>query len=328
MSDAVEEKGVNNDGVDNRMDDADAGIGSPADEMETHNLDIDDYDKIIENANKSEEEEASGETEKTDESTEDDSEGSSEKEEEEEKARVPKSRLDEVIGQRKQYEEDLATERAERARERAYFEGRLHALEQSLKPEANEEPQTSPFENLLSGEPQEILDALQENPAEFFSNLQAASHAKAQAELRAEQEEQKYYADLRQGLDAFAADHDGFMENIQKMGEVVDSNPIHNLVSAFAYEVEIPAMKKAHEEALASAKGDLEAAKAEGIKIGKAEALKEFKAKGAAAVLDGSQLTQGGKVSGDPELHDTEKSGGLRKVIIDNLLKRRAAKGA
>jgi hypothetical protein len=86
-------------------------------------------------------------------------------------------------------------------------------------------------------------------------------------------------------------------------------------------------MQAAHEEALAKATGDLKAAKAEGIKIGRAEAMKEFKAKGNAAVLDGSQSTQGAKTAVDPEISDTEKSGGLAKVLTDKLLKRRAASG-
>lgn len=320
MSEKVEDKDVNTDSIDNVTDDHDAGIGSSADEMETHNLDIDDYDEVIENAQAHEEDDSSGGTENTDDST-DDTDGKSGKEEE---ARIPKSRLDEVIGQRDEKDAEIIRLKEEMARERGMFEGRLQALEAGTKTQEEEIQTTSPFDEMLSGEPQEILDALQENPAEFFQNLKSAAETKAKADIAAAQEEQDYYDNLRSGLDAFAADHEGFMENVERMGGIVDTNPIHNLVSAFAYEVEIPALKAAHEEALAKATGDLEAAKAEGVKIGKAEALKEFRAKGGAAVLDGSQSTQGAKLSSDPELDDTEKSGGIRAILTDKLLKRRA----
>jgi hypothetical protein len=111
------------------------------------------------------------------------------------------------------------------------------------------------------------------------------------------------------------------------MGLVVDSSPIHNLISAFAYEVEIPAMVAAHTEALTKATGDLVAAKAEGVKLGKAEALKDFQAKGASAVLDGSQSVEGAKVSPQPELEDTKKSGGIRAILTKHIVDRRAGKG-
>jgi hypothetical protein len=310
-------------GQDNITDDHHAGVGSSADENESHQLDIDDYDKVIENAN-ADSEEASGETETTDESGEE--EVRSGKEDKGGEPRVPKSRLDEVIGERNTEREQRVADREAWARERGLLEGRLQALESAARP--TEPEAVDPFEELLSSaEPQAIIDALQENPAEFFSNLRRSSEAKAQQNIAAQQQEQKYYDDLRNGLDAFAADHDGFMDSIERMHGIVTSNPIHNLVSAYAYEVEIPALVESHKSAIGELEGKIEAAKAEGIKVGKAEALKEFQAKGAAAVLDGSQSSQGGKTVIDPEIADTEKSGGLAKVLTDKLLKRRAASG-
>jgi hypothetical protein len=179
----------------------------------------------------------------------------------------------------------------------------------------------------MLGEPQEIIDALQANPREFFGNLKAAAESAAQAKITADIEEKTYYDTLRAGLDAFADEHDSFRENVQPMSAIVDANPEHNLISAFAYEVEIPALVAAHEEALTKATGDLEAAKKEGVKLGKAEALKDFTSKGAAAVLDGSQSVEGAKVSPQPELDDTVKSGGIRAILTKNLLTRRAGKG-
>lgn len=308
---------------DNITDDHHAGIGSSADDNESHQLDIDDYDEVIANADAHAEGEASGETETTGEAADDAGESTEDGE-----AKIPKSRLDKVISERNTEREERAKDRAEWARREAYFEGRLQALEsRTMKPTEAAAPAVSPFDKLLEGEPQEIIDALQENPAEFFTNLRESAEAKAAANIAAHNEEKQYYDNLRKGLDAFAADHDGFMDNIEQMHGVMSKNPIHNLVSAFAYEVEIPAMKAAHEKALSKATGDLNAARAEGIKIGRAEALKDFQSKGAAATLDGSQSVEGARLSLQPELDDTEKSGGLRSILTKNLLNRRAGKG-
>jgi hypothetical protein len=307
---------------DNVTDDHHAGIGSSADDNESHQLDIDDYDEVIANADAHAEEDASGETKTTDES-----EAGASKSTEDDEAKIPKERLDEVITERNTEREERAKDKADWARKEAYFEGRLQALEGGTKPEEDVAEVVSPFDQILEGEPQQILDALQANPAEFFSNLKASAETKAQKNITAANEEKQYYDNLRAGLDKFGADHEGFMESIEQMHTVMGKDPIHNLVSAFAYEVEIPKLKTAHEEALAKATGDLEAAKAEGVKIGKAEALKDFQSKGAAATLDGSQSVEGAAVNPQPELENTEKSGGKRAVLLRNLLTRRAGKG-
>ena len=307
---------------DNVTDDHHAGIGSSADENESHQLDIDDYDEVIANADAHAEEEASGETETTDEPAAEASESTEDGE-----AKVPIDRLNKVIDERNTEREERAKDRAEWAKREAYFEGRLQTLEAGKKPAEEVTEIVSPFDQVLEGEPQQILDALQANPAEFFSNLKASAEAKAQKNITAQNEEKQYYDNLRNGLDAFGAEHDSFIENIEMLHGVMGKNPIHNLVSAFAYEVEIPAMQAAHTEALTKATGDLEAAKAEGVKIGKAEALKDFQSKGAAATLDGSQSVEGANMSPQPELEDTKKSGGIRAILTKNLLNRRAGKG-
>jgi hypothetical protein len=320
---AGDEEVIDTDYVDNVTDDHDAGIGASADDNESHQLDIDDYDEVIANADKHAEGETSGETETTDDSAAEASESTEEGE-----AKIPKERLDEVITERNTEREERAKDKAEWAKKEAYFEGRLQALEQPGTTSTEEVAEVvSPFDKILEGEPQEIIDALQSNPAEFFTNMKEAAESKAQANITAANEEKQYYANLRSGLDEFAAGHDGFMDVIEQMHGVMGKNPIHNLVSAFAYEVEIPALKTAHEEALAKATGDLEEAKAEGVKIGKAEALKDFQAKGASAVLDGSQSVEGAKVSPNPELENTEKSGGIRAILTKHLLTRRAGTG-
>jgi hypothetical protein len=310
--------------IDNVTDDHHAGIGASADENESHQLDIDDYDEVIANADAHADGETLGEAETTDEPAEEES---SESTEDKEEAKIPKERLDKVITERNTEREERAEDKATWARERGVLEGRLQALERTAIPETELEPVVSPFDKMMDGEPQEIIDALQSNPAEFFQNLKASAEADAQAKIEAKTEEKAYYDRLRTGLDSFADKHDGFRESVNAMGAIVDNDPTHNLISAFAYEVQIPKMIEEHKGELAKATGDLEAAKAEGVKLGKAEALKDFQAKGAAAVLDGSQSVEGAKVTPQPELEDTAKSGGIRAILTKHLNERRAGKG-
>ena len=179
---------------DNVTDDHHAGIGSSADDNESHQLDIDDYDEVIANADAHAEGEASGETETTDEAADAASEST-----EEEEANIPKSRLDKVISERNTEREERAKDKAEWARKEAYFEGRLQALESgTTKPAEDVTPVVSPFDQVLEGEPQQILDALQANPAEFFSNLKESAEAKAQANIAAQNEEKQYYDNLNE----------------------------------------------------------------------------------------------------------------------------------
>ena len=302
--------------------DHDAGIGSSADEMETHNPDMDDFDQVVKDmeADEDESEDTSGGTVNTDDSEE---EAAAEgKDEVEEDARIPKSRLDEVIAERNQLRDEKLNREVEWARERAIFEGRLAALENVATPES--EAVKDPFDDVLEGEPQAILDAFQEDPAGFIRAIQGQAKAATAAEIAERQAEERYQMALKTELDKFTAEHDDFIPNANKLVEIMDSNPMHNVISAYAYEIEIPALKAQIEEANKGVEDKIAAARSEGIAEGKKQAIKEFQAKGGAAVLDGSAAKQtGGQANvGIQTGGDGQK---LRAEITKNLLKKRAA---
>jgi len=323
---------VNADVVDNVTDDHDAGLGTSAEDMETHNPDIADYDKAIatmDAEDDDEPEDTSGGTVNTDDSGDaadasdaDDKDDDKDKDGDDE-ARIPKSRLDEVIAQRDAKDKALNDLRVEQARDKAIFEGRLAALE---KPEEDVAPVVDPLDDILKGEPQQVLDAFTEDPAAFIRMIQAQAQAKTTSDLNAEREEARYQKNLTAELDKFRDAHDDFMPNATKLVEVMNSNPIHNVISAYAYEIEIPALTAKLEEATQGVEDKITAAKTEGIAEGKKLAIKEIQAKGNASVLDGSSASQsGGKANTGIE---TDGDGTvLREKLTADLLKSRQAQG-
>lgn len=317
-----------NTGEDRVTDDHDAGLGSSAEDMETHNPDIADYDKVIEtmDATDDDEEDPSGGTLKTDESdaaTDDASDADDKDKEGEEEARIPKTRFDEVNERMKAAEHSLRDREIEWARKEAILEGRLAALE---KPADEPAPVADPLDEILSGEPQAVLDAFTEDPAGFIRMVQDQAKTKTAADLRAQREEEQYQANLQSALDKFAADRDDFMTHAPKLVNIMDENPIHNVVSAYAYEIEIPKLTAQLEEATKGVEDKIEAAKKEGIAEGKKLAIKEIQAKGNAQVLDGSSASQsGGKAN--TGIQTGGDATALREKITADLLKSRGVTG-
>jgi hypothetical protein len=312
-----------NAGEDRVTDDHDAGLGSSAEEMETHNPDIDDYDSVIEtmDATDDEEEDPSGGTIKTDESdtsTEDASDA--EKDTEKDEARIPKGRFDEVNERMKAAEKTLHEREVEWARKEAIFEGRLAALE---KPEKEEAPEADPFDEVLSGEPQAILDAFTEDPAGFIRQIQGQARAATAAEIAEKREQERYDAALRSNLDKFTADHEDFMPNAEKLVKIMDDNPIHNAISAYYEEIAVPHLEGQLAEATKGVEDKIAAAKAEGIAEGKKLAIKEIQAKGNAQVLDGSSASQTGKKPAATGIQTGGDGTALREKLTADLLKSR-----
>ena len=320
MSDETNDQGVNTD--DRVTADHDAGIGSPADELETHNPDIDDYDQVVEDIDSHDDDEGDppGGAIKTDEPLESDDD-SGDDEDDDEEARIPKGRLDEVIAERNTLREERLQREVDWAREKAILEGRLAALE---RPEPAAAPEKDPFDDVLEGEPQAILDAFQEDPAAFIRAIQGQAKAATAAEIAERQAEEQYHNALQFELDKFAKDHDDFMPNANKLVEIMNGNPMHNVISAYAYEIEIPALQAKIEEATKGVEDQVKAARAEGIAEGKKQAIKEIQAKGSAAVLDGSAAKQssGKATTGIETGGDGAK---LREKLTADLLKKRSA---
>lgn len=318
MSETAEAQDVNNElGEDRTTEDHQAGIGPSADEMESHNLDLDDFDEAVAEieAFDKEGEETPGVAETTDESTSEDEVSSEEEAGKETPADVPYDRFKEVNDLKNQQAIDIAR-----------LEGRLEAMQaQPVQPEVPVETPPLPLDDILGQEHQVVLDAFQENPADFLTKLQERSTAIALQHVAAQQEEEKSYLAMSQSLELFATEHEDFMPNMDKLVVAMQSDPKQNAISAYYEMFTIPGLIATHETQVKDLEGKLATAKEEGIKEGKEKAIAEIRAKGGAATLDGSQSTQGGVVTPDPELTDTEKSGGLRKIITERLKRKREA---
>jgi hypothetical protein len=331
MTEQANEDVNTGEGEDRVTADHDAGIGSSADDMETHNPDMGDFDKVLEGLGKDEDDDSddtSGGTIKTDDSgdSDDDDSGTDDtkKDDDEEKADIPRSRLNEVIAQRDEKEKRIRELEIEAARQTAIFEGRLAALE---KPDVEPEKKPDPLDDVLSGEPQAILDAFSEDPAGFVRMIQAQAKNQAVSEQATQLEEERYQASLQKELDKFTAEHTDFMSHADKLVGFMEGNPIHNAISAYAYEIQIPALIASHEEAIKGVDEKIAAAKAEGIAEGRKTAIKEFQAKGASAVLDGSKSTDGAKANAGKQLETGGDLTKLKEKITNDLLKKRGATG-
>lgn len=328
MSDAAEDKDVNISG-DRVTYDHDAGLGSSAEDMETHNPDMADFDEVLSGLDTHEDDadDTSGGTLSTDDSDDSDDEDSGDsttQDDDKDKPLIPRTRLNEVIAERDEERRMRQEKEVEWARKEAIFEGRLAALE---KTENDESAAVDPFDEVLAGEPQDILNAFQEDPAGFLSSFKAQAKAEATAELNQRRADEQFQASLAEGLDKFSSEHEDFIPNTDKLIGIMNSNPIHNAISAYAYGIEIPALAAKLEEATKGVDDKIAAAKAEGISEGRKAAIKEIQAKGAANVLDGSQANQsGGQVNTGIETGGDLVS--LKEKITANLLKQRAATGS
>jgi hypothetical protein len=296
--------------------------------MDTHNPDIDDYDKVIDemDAEGDDTDDSSGGTKKTDDSDADADASDADKDDKDDKdePRIPRTRLNEVIEREKEAAKAHHTKELEWAADRARLEARLDALEK-----AEPEPQKSdPLDDILKGEPQQVLDAFTEDPAAFVRMIQNQAKAQAAEDVAVQQATERETKALQTALDSFTAEHDDFMPNADKLVAAMDRNPIHNAISAYAYEIEIPALKASLEEATQGVEDKVAAAKAEGIAEGKKEAIKEIQAKGNATVLDGSSASQsGGKANAGADLETGGDGVKLREILTKELLKKRAATG-
>jgi hypothetical protein len=334
MSDETKDQDVNTDGVDNVTDDHNAGLGSSAEDMETHNPDIADYDKAIADmdADDDDTDDASGGTKKTDDSDDTDVDASDADDKDKDKdvddvdePKIPRSRLNEVIAKGEDAAKVHHAREVEWARKEAIFEGRLAALE---KPVEDAAPVVDPLDEILKGEPQAVLDRFTEDPAAFVRMIQSQAKAETTMSVQKQREEEAYNTSLTTELDKFRDEHDDFMPNAPKLVEIMNTNPIHNVISAYAYEFQIPALKSQLEEVTKGTDDKVAAAKAEGIVEGKKEAIKEIQAKGSATVLDGGGSVQtGGKANAGSDLNTGGDPVKLREKLTADLLKRRAAQG-
>jgi hypothetical protein len=332
MSDETVNDDVNaDDVVDNVMDDHDAGLGTSAEDMETHNPDMADYDKVIADmdATVDDKDDSSGGTENTDDSdaSDDDASGADEdkdkKDDDKDEAKIPRTRLNEVIDREKatiaaHHEKELGW-----ARKEAIFEGRLAALE---KPAEAAAPVADPLDDILKGEPQEVLDSFTSDPTGFVNMIKAATRAETTMDINTKREEEAYQHALNSGLSKFGTDHEDFMPNAERLMGIVNANPLHNIISAYYEEIAIPLLTSQIEEATKGMEDKVAEAKKDGITEGKKLAIKEIQAKGNATVLDGSSANQGGGQA-NVGLETGGDKTSLREQLTAELLAKRAATG-
>jgi hypothetical protein len=316
--------------IDNVMDDHDAGLGTSAEDMETHNPDMADYDKVIADmdAVDDDKDDSSGGTENTDDSdaSDDDASGvdkDKDKVDDKDEPKIPRARLNEVIDREKatiaaHHEKELMW-----ARQEAIFEGRLAALE---KPAEAAAPVVDPLDTILKGEPQEVLDAFTSDPTGFVNMIKAATRAETTFDINTKREEDAYNDALNSALQKFGKDHEDFMPNAERLMGVMNSNPAHNVISAYYEEIAIPLLTSQIEDATKGLEDKVAEAKAAGITEGKKLAIKEIQAKGNATVLDGSAANQsGGQANVGLETGGDGTS--LREQLTAELLAKRAATG-
>jgi len=332
MSDKTVNDDVNaDDVVDNVTDDHDAGLGSSAEDLETHNPDMADFDKVINDMDAADDEkdDSSGGTVNTDDSgTSDvDASGADEdkdkKDDDKDEAKIPRARLNEVIDREKATVAAHHEKELEWARKEAIFEGRLAALE---KPAEAAAPVADPLDDILKGEPQEVLDAFTSDPTGFIRMVQSQARQETTNSIQVQREEEAYQQALNTGLSKFGQDHEDFMPNAERLMGIVNDNPLHNIISAYYEEIAMPLLTSQIEDATKGVEDKVAAAKAEGITEGKKLAIKEIQAKGNATVLDGSAASQsGGKANAGLETGGDGTT--LREQLTKELLAKRAATG-
>jgi hypothetical protein len=316
--------------VDNVMDDHDAGLGTSAEGMETHNPDMADFDKAIEtmDAADDKDDDSSGGTENTDDSDKSDDDASGAKEDDDkvddkDEPKIPRARLNEVIDREKatiatHHEKELAW-----ARKEAIFEGRLAALE---KPAEAAAPVADPLDDILKGEPQQVLDAFTSDPTGFIRMVQSQARQETTTSIQAQREEEAYNQALNSGLSKFGKDHEDFFPNSERLMGIVNENPLHNIISAYYEEIAMPLLTSQIEEATKGVEDKVAEAKAAGITEGKKLAIKEIQAKGNATVLDGSAANQSGSQA-NVGLETGGDGTSLRDQLTKELLAKRAATG-
>lgn len=275
---------------------------------DTHNMTKDELDELLEA------DEASGETETTDESAEgndgdDDTDLDAVSGDEKDKAddldepKIPRRRLNEVLEERNELRERVAV-----------LDDRLNRLEQAAI--ENPEEAIDYIDQLLAADDEQvIIDAINDEPKEFISNLLSRARTEAARELRQETDRDAYNRQLSDALESFANEHDGFKDYAfnEKTHEKIRMNPHHNVISLYMEEQIIPDLQAQMDEAVKKAKAE-----------GKKEAIKELKAKRSAAVLDGGS-SNANEPTGNDELQDDFMSHGenVRDTIVARLKRRR-----
>jgi len=307
------------DAKDQREDDADAGVGTSADDAGTHDLDLDDYDHLEEDspdaALKAEEDETDDEGELI--SVEPDAD-----EEEEQPPFHEHPRWQQMLTERdelKQQLDDSTGTVEQQAKAIEQYDRHLQAMAAFQQPaQAQPDPglERLPFDEVLSMTDTEIYDEFRNDPKGFLQAFGDRTRTEALQDFRKEAAYQAQESAVAQGLESFAEENPDFMDMVET-GEIaffIERNPIHNAISAY------------HSLKSSSSQGQDQSAMEEREKQiredERKKTLASIQAKQGATVLDGSSGTgpqAGASTAIEPEMQETDKHGGKRSVLTERL---------
>lgn len=305
------------DANDQREHDADAGVGTSADDAATHDLDLDDFAHL-------------DEADPTDESLKTDDEGVLTSDEPDAaKEEVPPfhehPRWQEMLSERedlkKQVEEQGGT-LEDQARRIDEYDRHLRMMDTLSRhqPQPQATPESlppDPFDEILARPEEEIIDEFQKSPRQFLESFGQSITQKALTNAESIAYQRAHDDAITKGIDQFADDNPGFMDMVLAgdIARFIDRNPVHNAISAYHT---LASQRSAEEDDSAIEEYEKQIREDERDKT-----LASIRAKQGAQVLDGSASTggpnAGANTAVDPELQDTEKHGGKRHVLTQRL---------
>ncbi len=305
------------DAKDPREHDADAGVGTSTDDAGTHDLDLDDFDHLHDDA-------PADEPLKTD----DEGEPTPDEKEPVDDEQPPfheHPRWQQMLKERDDLERQLHETNLtleEQGRRIDEYDRHLRMMDQltrmqpQAQPVVEESPQPDPFDEILSMPEEDIIEEFQKSPRQFLTNFGDSIHNKAMqaAETVAFQRTQEDA--VNKGIDQFAEDNPDFMDMVSsgQIARFIEKNPIHNAISAY-HTLKITQEPEVTDE-------EIEAYENQIREDERQKTLESIRAKQGAQVLDGSAgAGPDARVTTavDPDLADTAKHGGKVSVIAQRL---------
>jgi hypothetical protein len=304
------------DAKDQREHDADAGVGTSADDAGTHDLDLDDFGHLRED-------------EPTDESLKTDDEGELITDEpdaaddgEKEPPFHEHPRWQEMIAERDGLKAQLEQKDGtldDQARRINEYDMHLRMMDQYSRvapQEAQREAVPDPFDEILSMDEEQIIDEFQKSPREFLQNFGEKIKTDALQSFEGLAYQRAQEDAVTQGLDHFAEENPDFMDMVYsgEIAQYIEYNPVHNAISAYHTLKAIGSSENSEAER--------ETLEQQIREDERQKTLESVRVKQGAQVLDGSSATGPSgeaRTALGPDIEDTEAHGGKRRVITERL---------
>jgi hypothetical protein len=306
------------DANDQREHDADAGVGTSADDAATHDLDLDDFAHL-------------DEPDPTDESLKTDDEGVLTSDEPAAAAaeEVPPfhehPRWQEMLAERDELKGQVQQQGGtleEQARRIDEYDRHLRMMDtlsrqQPMQQAMPEQIATDPFDEILAMPEEEIIDEFQKGPRQFLESFGQSITQKALASAESVAYARAQDDAITKGIDQFADENPDFMDMViaGDIARYIDRNPIHNAISAY-HTLKSQGSDEEYDSEMAKYEEQVREDERE-------KTLASVRAKQGAQVLDGSAGAGGPNAAAntaiDPDLQDTAKHGGKRHVLAQRL---------